>query len=203
MIEETKKQYATNHYTHYPKGDFPPYLAYAFRPIFLVLAPYIVISIILWSFTFAGYISLPFISDTLSWHIYEMIFGMGSAGIVAFFLTGAPELFPGTVPIVGKKLALIVLLWIAGRVGFWFMDYLGIYLVGFLNISLLIYITKLVIRPLFADVTRRHISLGFSLASLIIVQILFFASAGNLIAFDVFNFTFITWIIYGTNFTGT
>ncbi|RXJ99408.1 NnrS family protein, partial [Halarcobacter ebronensis] len=100
MTEETKKQYATNHYTHYPKGEYPSYLAYAFRPMFLVLAPYIVVSIILWSFVFAGYISLPFITDLLGWHMYEMIFGIGSAGIVAFFLTGAPELFPGTIPIV-------------------------------------------------------------------------------------------------------
>ena len=184
MIEERKKQYATNHYTHYPKGEFPPYLAYGFRPIFLLLAPYIVISIILWSLTFAGYISLPFMEDTLNWHMYEMIFGIGSAGIVAFFLTGAPELFPGTIPVVGKKLAFITLLWLAGRVGFWFIDYLGIYLVGFLNIALLVYITALVIKPLFADVTKRHISLGFSLVSLIFAQILFFASAGNLISFD-------------------
>ena len=184
MIEETKKQYATNHYTHYPKGEFPSYLAYGFRPIFLLLAPYIVISIILWSLTFAGYISLPFMEDTLNWHMYEMIFGIGSAGIVAFFLTGAPELFPGTIPVVGKKLAFITLLWLAGRVGFWFIDYLGIYLVGFLNIALLVYITALVIKPLFADVTKRHISLGFSLVSLIFAQILFFASAGNLISFD-------------------
>ena len=184
MIEEIKKQYATNHYTHYPKGEFPPYLAYGFRPIFLLLAPYIVISIILWSLTFAGYISLPFMEDTLNWHMYEMIFGIGSAGIVAFFLTGAPELFPGTIPVVGKKLAFITLLWLAGRVGFWFIDYLGIYLVGFLNIALLVYITALIIKPLFADVTKRHISLGFSLVSLIFAQILFFASAGNLISFD-------------------
>ena len=184
MIEEIKKQYATNHYTHYPKGEFPPYLAYGFRPIFLLLAPYIVISIILWSLTFAGYISLPFMEDTLNWHMYEMIFGIGSAGIVAFFLTGAPELFPGTIPVVGKKLAFITLLWLAGRVGFWFIDYLGIYLVGFLNIALLVYITVLVIKPLFADVTKRHISLGFSLVSLILAQVLFFASAGNLISFD-------------------
>ena len=184
MIEEIKKQYATNHYTHYPKGEIPPYLAYGFRPIFLLLAPYIVISIILWSLTFAGYISLPFMEDTLNWHMYEMIFGIGSAGIVAFFLTGAPELFPGTIPVVGKKLAFITLLWLAGRVGFWFIDYLGIYLVGFLNIALLVYITALVIKPLFADVTKRHISLGFSLVSLIFAQILFFASAGNLISFD-------------------
>ena len=95
MIEPNfEKQYATNHYAFYPKGDFPIYLAYGFRPIFLLLAPYIVLSIILWAFVFAGYINLP-IENTLNWHIYEMVFGVGTAMIVAFFLTGLPELFPG------------------------------------------------------------------------------------------------------------
>jgi uncharacterized protein involved in response to NO len=36
-----------------------------------------------------------------------------------------------------------------GRVSFWFMDYLGIYLVGILNIALLAYISHLVIKPAF------------------------------------------------------
>ena len=91
------------------------------------------ISIILWSFSFAGYISLSFIQDNLSWHMYEMIFGIGSAGIVAFFLTGAPELFPGTVPVVGRKLAFIALLWLSGRVGIYFF-YLFDELYVFINL---------------------------------------------------------------------
>lgn len=109
---EEKKQYAAKHYEHYPEGSFPIYLAYGFRPIFLLLAPYIVISIILWSFTFSGILSLGFIENLLIWHIYEMLFGVGSAGIIAFFLTGVPEMFPGAVPIVGRKLLFIVSLWL-------------------------------------------------------------------------------------------
>ena len=50
---ENEKQYASKHYAYYPKGDFPAYLAYGFRPILLLLAPYIVISIILWSLAFS------------------------------------------------------------------------------------------------------------------------------------------------------
>ena len=90
---ENEKQYASKHYAYYPKGDFPAYLAYGFRPILLLLAPYIVISIILWSLAFSGYINLSFISNLLNWHMYEMIFGLGIAGIIAFFLTGVPEMF--------------------------------------------------------------------------------------------------------------
>ncbi|MBL3519818.1 NnrS family protein [Arcobacter lanthieri] len=169
-----------NHYEIYPKGNFPIYLAYGFRPIFLLLAPYIVVSIVLWSFVFAGYISLP-ISNPLEWHIYEMIFGVGSAMIVAFFLTGLPELFSGVVPIVGRQLAYIVALWVLGRVGFWFMDYVTVYIVGVLNIALLVYISYLATIPAFKDPNKKHISLVFSMASIVFVQIAYFLSVAEIV----------------------
>jgi len=145
------------HYEIYPKGDFPIYLAYAFRPVFLILPFYIVLSIVLWAFVFTGYIHLP-INDILNWHIYEMIFGVGSAMIIAFFLTALPELFIGVKPIVGKKLAYIVVLWLLGRFGFWFMAFVGVYIVGLLNISLIAYILYLVFIAVFKDPNKKHIS---------------------------------------------
>ena len=181
---ENEKQYASKHYAYYPKGDFPIYLAYGFRPILLLLAPYIVISIILWSLAFSGYINLSFISNLLNWHMYEMIFGLGIAGIIAFFLTGVPEMFPGSVPIIGTRLLYIVGLWSASRVSFWFMDFLGVYLVAILNISLTIWIILLVIKPVFADVNKRHISLAFTLVAILIIQTMFFLSVANIITID-------------------
>ena len=179
-MTELEKQYASRHYLYYPKGDFPTYLAYGFRPIFLLLAPYIIINIILWSFVFGGYINLP-IENTLNWHMYEMIFGIGFAGIIAFFLTGVPEMFPGSIPIVGKKLFYIVILWVLGRVSFWFMDFIGVFLVAILNISLTIWIISLIAKPVFADANKRHISLGFTLITILIIQIMFFLSVKNII----------------------
>lgn len=183
---EFEKQYATNHYAYYPKGDFPIYLAYGFRPIFLLLAPYIVLSIILWAFVFAGYINLP-IENTLNWHIYEMVFGVGTAMIVAFFLTGLPELFPGVVPIVGRHLVVIVIWWVLGRVSFWFMDYLTIYFTAIINISLTAYIGYLAAIPAFKDRNKKHVSLAYSMVSIVIIQILFFLSVANIIEIDSFK----------------
>ncbi|AXK48493.1 nitrite reductase [Aliarcobacter trophiarum LMG 25534] len=183
---EFEKQYATNHYAYYPKGDFPIYLAYGFRPIFLLLAPYIVLSIILWAFVFAGYINLP-IENTLNWHIYEMVFGVGTAMIVAFFLTGLPELFPGVVPIIGRHLAVIVIWWVLGRVSFWFMDYLTIYFTAIINISLTAYIGYLAAIPSFKDRNKKHVSLAYSMVSIVIIQILFFLSVANIIEIDSFK----------------
>lgn len=181
---ENKKQYAAKHYEHYPEGNFPIYLAYGFRPIFLLLAPYIVISIILWSFTFSGFISLGFIDNLLTWHIYEMLFGIGSAGIIAFFLTGVPEMFPGAIPIVGRKLLFIVCLWLFARLSFWFMSFLGVYPVAFLNLFLSFYIILLIAKPVFKDKNKRHISLAFTLIVLLLIQTMFFLSISGHLSID-------------------
>ena len=184
---ENKKQYASKHYAYYPKGEIPIYLAYGFRPILLILAPYIIVSIILWSLSFSGFINLSFIENPLNWHMYEMIFGIGFAGIIAFFLTGVPEMFPGSIPIVGKKLFYIVILWVLGRVSFWFMDFIGVFLVAILNISLTIWIISLIAKPVFADANKRHISLGFTLITILIIQIMFFLSVKNIITISSYS----------------
>ena len=184
---ENKKQYASKHYAYYPKGEIPIYLAYGFRPILLLLAPYIIVSIILWSLSFSGFINLSFIENPLNWHMYEMIFGIGFAGIIAFFLTGVPEMFPGSIPIVGKKLFYIVILWVLGRVSFWFMDFIGVFLVAILNISLTIWIISLIIKPVFADVNKRHISLAFTLLTILIIQTMFFLSVANIITISSYS----------------
>lgn len=177
MSEEKQlKQYATSHYSHYPSGEYHPILAYGFRPMFLLLAPFIIISIILWSFTFAGFINLSFIQDPLTWHMYEMLYGIGIAGIIAFFLTGAPELFPGTIPVIGRHLSIIIAIWLFGRISFWFMDYINIYFVMILNVLPLIWIIALVFKPVVLDPIRRHLSLAVALVILLGIQIYFFLS---------------------------
>ena len=193
-MTELEKQYASRHYLYYPKGDFPTYLAYGFRPIFLLLAPYIIINIILWSFVFGGYINLP-IENTLNWHMYEMIFGVGTAMIVAFFLTGLPELFPSVVPIVGKKLALIVLWWVLGRFSFWFMDYFGVLFTAIINVGLMAYISYLAAIPAFKDRNKKHVSLAYSMVSIVIIQALFFASELKILEINSYKILLLSLIL--------
>ena len=140
------------------------------------MAPYMVLSIILWALFYAGFITLPFIGDTLSWHIYEMLFGVGFLGMAAFIFTGAPELFPGTVPVVGKTLRNLMLLWVASRVAFWFMDVLTPYPAAILNIAVYAWLTALVATPIFKDPAKRHRSVAYGFVAVQVAQIWFYLS---------------------------
>lgn len=175
---EEEKQHATNHYLYYPDDKWVPkwsWLAYGFRPIFLVLAPYMIISMILWGMVWSGNISIPFMDDTLTWHIYEMIFGVATAGIMAFLFTGLPELFPGWVPIVGWRLFLIVFWWIAGRISFWMIDIVGVGVVAAINLSLLIWILYHA-KDVILDPLQRHASLAYTIVAIFAIESWFFAS---------------------------
>lgn len=174
----------TRHYGKYPKGSFHPLLAYAFRPFFLLLSAYMSVSIILWGLVWSGYISLPFIQNLMVWHIYEMLFGVASAGIIGFILTAIPEFYDNAVPVVGKTVLGLVVLWILGRFAFWFMDLLGVYVVALTNIPLLVWLLALVGKPIFTDPLKRNISLVAVFISIILIQIWFFVSLAGWVKTD-------------------
>ncbi|MEA3521681.1 MAG: NnrS family protein [Campylobacterota bacterium] len=179
-----EKLHATNHYLYYPdEKNVPAYLAYGFRPIFLLLAPYMIISMLLWGLVWAGVLNIPFMQDILTWHVYEMLFGILTAGVMAFLTTGLPELFPGMVPFIGKRLKYIMILWIAGRLSFWFIDITGLYVAAILNLSMLgwlIWFAKDVV----LDKLQRHASLGYILVVIFGIEIWFFASKMGFTATD-------------------
>ena len=174
--QEEQKLHATNHYLYYPdEKGVPAFLAYGFRPVFLLLAPYMVISMILWGLVWSGTIQISFMNDTLTWHIYEMLFGILTAGVMAFLTTGLPELFPGMIPFIGKRLALIITLWVAGRVSFWMIDITGIWLTATLNLSMLFWLIWFA-KEVVLDKLQRHASLGYTLVAIFAIEVWFFAS---------------------------
>src|SRR5690606_30564022 len=90
------------------------------RPFFLFGALYSIINLSIWGGFYAGYITPPvFFSDPISWHAHEMIYGFTVAVIAGFLLTAVANWTRGA-PVRQIQLAVLCLLWVAGRIVFSF-----------------------------------------------------------------------------------
>lgn len=169
---------------YYPEQRPHQVLAYGFRPIFLLMPPYVILSMLLWVMMWTGIIPMTWLEQPLDWHIYEMLFGMGMASLIAFLLTALPEMYAGVYPLVGKPLGGIILLWTLGRVGMWTMAFTGIWLTAILNIALLGVLAVVAFKPMMLDPLRKNVSIFFTVVVLWFLQILFFSTKLSLVSFS-------------------
>lgn len=95
-----------------------------FRPFFLLAGVWAAVAVGLWIPAFIGVISLPTAFDPLTWHLHEAIYGFAVAAVAGFLLTAVPN-WTGRLPIAGRPLAALVLLWAAGRAVCLFSDWTG------------------------------------------------------------------------------
>jgi len=125
---------------------------------------------------------LGFTGNMIEWHLYEMLFGLVSAGIAGFLLTALPQFYSQSskvrvIPFVGKPLLGLVSLWVFGRISFWLMglmDEFGVIVTALSHIAFQLWLLWLVVPPLFADPLRRHVAFVYVIVILTVLQILFF-----------------------------
>jgi uncharacterized protein involved in response to NO len=87
---------------------------YGYRPFFLLVALHGALLVPLWVAAVFGWIALP-VQMEVSWHAHQMVYGFAAAGLAGFMLTAVPN-WTGAPPLRGAPLALLVLLWVAGRI---------------------------------------------------------------------------------------
>jgi uncharacterized protein involved in response to NO len=92
----------------------PALLSAGFRPFFLFAALWACLAIPMWLAALAGGGLILSGWPPVVWHAHEMVFGFGAAAVAGFLLTAIPN-WTGRMPLQGNRLALLVLLWIAGR----------------------------------------------------------------------------------------
>jgi len=90
-----------------------PLLRLGFRPFYLLASVFAAASVALWSAQYAGWMRATYLAGPL-WHAHEMLFGF-TVAVVAGFLFTAVRNWTGRPTPTGATLALIVLLWVAGR----------------------------------------------------------------------------------------
>ena len=93
----------------------PAILSYGFRPFFLAGSIWAVVAVLLWMPQYFGEISLTTAFAPLDWHIHEALFGYIAAIATGFLLTAIPN-WTGRLPLQGKPLAILLLVWFAGRI---------------------------------------------------------------------------------------
>jgi uncharacterized protein involved in response to NO len=92
----------------------PSVLTQGFRPFFLAAGLWSIVALSIWIVMLTTDRTLPSRFDPLSWHIHEMVFGFVMAAIAGFLLTAIPN-WTRRLPISGLPLALLVSLWLLGR----------------------------------------------------------------------------------------
>jgi uncharacterized protein involved in response to NO len=100
-----------------PRGirqDGQPLLSYGFRPFFLGAGAFAAVAMTIW----VGALSQgwPVGGDygPIYWHAHEMLFGYAAAAMTGFLLTAIPN-WTGRLPVSGRPLLALFLLWLAGR----------------------------------------------------------------------------------------
>ncbi|MEJ1437673.1 MAG: NnrS family protein [Candidatus Sedimenticola sp. (ex Thyasira tokunagai)] len=93
----------------------PAILALGFRPFFSVAGLAAVILLGVWLIAWSGQLSLPTYYGFIGWHSHEMLFGYTPAIIAGFLLTAVRN-WTGVTPPIGRPLAGLVALWLAGRI---------------------------------------------------------------------------------------
>jgi len=111
---------------------------YGLRPFFLCAAVYALVALGAWLHRLSGadFGASPIWVSPAIWHGHEMLFGYAGAVIAGFMLTavpswtGAPILKPGA-------LFLLFLLWLAGRLALWQVDFLSPWVVAAADMAFL------------------------------------------------------------------
>ncbi|WP_454737444.1 NnrS family protein [Cupriavidus necator] len=94
--------------------------ALGFRPFYLGGAVFAALAIAAWSAMLAGMngVGPAPVIPAMFWHAHEMVFGFAASIVVGFLFT-AGRAWTGQPTPTGAALAVLFLLWLAGRVGMW------------------------------------------------------------------------------------
>jgi len=92
----------------------PALFSHGFRPFFLGVGVWAVLSACLWLALLPAVLALPTRLDPVSWHAHEFLFGYLGAVLAGFMMTAVPN-WTGRMPIVGGTMILLFTLWLVGR----------------------------------------------------------------------------------------
>ena len=127
----------------------PILLAYGFRPFFLAAGIWAILAMGLWIAALATGFDIGGSYGGPAWHAHEMLFGYSSAALAGFLLTAIPN-WTGRLPVSGGPLALLFVVWLAGRLVLVAPDLLGLPLSILIDSAFLVLLFGICLREIVA-----------------------------------------------------
>lgn len=149
----------------------PALLSYGFRAFFLFGSLYAGLAILVWLPLYLGELSLPTHFAPRDWHVHEMLYGFLPAVVAGFLLTAVPN-WTGRLPLQGRPLLMLLLVWALGRVAVNLSGWIGWLPAAVLDGAFL---------AVLAAVTAREIAAGRNWRNLKVLIVLCALFAGNLV----------------------
>ena len=143
----------------------------SFRPFFIAAGIWATLVVPFWLLNYFGIMIVIDNFNILLWHQHEILYGFVAAAIAGFILTAIPN-WTGRLPIKNKPLAILVFLWILGRVGFLTTAIFGTITTSLMDLPFLIVLVLVIMREIVSGKNWRNLP--------VIILILFF-TLGNIL----------------------
>lgn len=154
----------------------PALLSYGFRPFFLSAVLFALVAIPAWLLIWRGEIARAGHFLPTDWHVHEMVFGYGAAVLAGFLFTAVPN-WTGRLPTRGWPLALLLAVWLAGRVAVAGGLGLSPTAVAFVDQMFLLAVAAMIAREIVAGKNWRNLKVLVPVSLLWIANLLFHVEA--------------------------
>lgn len=147
-------------------------LSYGFRPFFLCAALWALVAMALWIGLLSGWWTFATGYGAIAWHAHEFLFGYIAAVMTGFLLTAIPN-WTGRLPLQGKPLLGLLILWIAGRVAMLITDQIGSGAAAAVDCAYLVVLTAVITREVIAGSNWRNLRVVVLVALTTVANIVF------------------------------
>ena len=149
----------------------PVFLSTGFRPFFLAAGLWAAFALGVWIAILSGVTGHASRFDPVAWHVHAMLFGFLIAAAAGFLLTAIPN-WTGRAPLAGAPLALLITLWVIGRVASLVSTMLPGWLAVAADLAFPLALTAVAGRELLAAGNRRNYPLLLPLGALVVADLL-------------------------------
>ena len=155
-----------------PPFHGPAILSYGFRPFFLLGALYAGLAVWFWIALLSGGVDTASRFPAVDWHIHEMLFGYMAAVLAGFLMTAIPN-WTGRLPVNGLPLAILVAVWMAGRMAMFLSGYLGAVPAALVDCAFLALLAAVCAREIIAGKNWRNLKVLLPVVTLLAANVWF------------------------------